>query len=141
MRRQALAMAAVIGCLVSGNAAMAQQNSRSSPAPRSRIDESDDKLPPSVPPAVSTLAPVRGVSGPRLEPGAVLCRTEEDLQHRAQVSQRRADGVADAGNPLEGCRLMAQERGVDIVDRHGMGRTEIKVKPGGETGWTDAYVR
>jgi hypothetical protein len=117
------------------------QNSRSSEAPRSRIDNSDDKLPPSVPPPISTLPPTRGISGPRLEPGAVVCQTEEDLQHRAIVSQRRADGVMDAGNPLEGCHLLAQQRGVEIVDRHGLGRTEVKVKPTGETGWTDAFIR
>ena len=138
MRRLAFATAAVIFGQVFGGVAMAQ---RSTPAPQSRIDESDGKLPPSVPPPVSTLAPIRGISGPRIEPGAVVCRTEEDLQHRAEVSQRREDGVADAGNPLEGCHLIAQERGVEIVDRHGLGRTEVKVKQTGETGWTDAYLR
>ena len=139
MRRMALTIAAMVCTLAVMDGAMAQ-SSRSTEAPRSRIDNSDDKLPPSVPPRVSTLPPMRGISGPRLEPGAVVCRSEEDLQHRAVVSQRRADGVPDAGNPLEGCHLLDQQRGVDIVDRHGLGRTEVKVKPTGETGWTDAFI-
>jgi hypothetical protein len=140
MRRMVVTIAALVCTLAATDVAMAQ-NSRSSEAPRSRIDNSDDKLPPSVPPPISTLPPTRGISGPRLEPGAVVCQTEEDLQHRAIVSQRRADGVMDAGNPLEGCHLLAQQRGVEIVDRHGLGRTEVKVKPTGETGWTDAFIR
>ena len=141
MRRGVLATAAVVCALVVGGDAMAQQGPRSSPAPRSRIDDSEDKLPPSVPPPVSTLSPTRGISGPRLEPGAVVCRTEEDLHHRAEVARRAADGVPDAGNPLEGCKLLPQARGVEVVERHGLGTTEVKVKPTGETGWTDAYVR
>ena len=107
-------------------------------APR---DDNDDKLPPSVPPPIPTLPPTRGISGPRLEPGAVLCRTEGDLQRRAQVNARRVEGDVDAGNPLENCELLNQERGVEVVDKHGMGRTEVKLKPSGETGWTDAYLR
>ncbi len=101
---------------------------------------SDDNLPPSVPPPVPTLAPTRGISGPRLQPGAVLCGSEGDLQHRAQVNQRRVNGEADPGSPLEGCHLLNQERGVEVLTRHGLGRTEVKVKPTGETGWTDSYL-
>ena len=101
----------------------------------------EDTLPPSVPPRVSTLAPVRGIAGPRLEPGAVICHTEQDLQRRGEVTRRIADGVADPGDPLVNCRLLNQERGIDIVSRAGMGRLEVKLKPGGEVGWTDAFVR
>jgi hypothetical protein len=139
MRRMAFTIAALVCTLAVTDGALAQGR-RSTAAPRSHGD-TDDNLPPSVPPPISTLPPTRGISGPRLEPGAVVCRSEEDLQHRAQVSQRRADGVPDAGNPLEGCHLLEQQRGVEIVDRHGLGRTEVKVKPSGETGWTDAFVR
>ena len=131
----ALAMVCTFG-VVDGalDGALAQRRA----APK---DDNDDKLPPSVPPPVPTLAPTRGISGPRLEPGAVLCRTEDDLQRRAVVNARRVEGDADPGNPLENCKLLNQEAGVEVVDKHGLGRTEVKLKPTGETGWTDAYVR
>ena len=38
-------------------------------------------------------------------------------------------------------RLINQERGVDVVSRQGPGRLEVKVKPSGELGWTDAFIR
>ena len=87
-------MVAALACGLMGvSGAMAQSRGRNT----------EDTLPPSVPPRVSTLAPVRGISGPRLEPGAVICRTEQDLQHRGEVNRRIADGVADPGDPLLGC--------------------------------------
>ena len=110
------------------------------PAPRSRIPTEDDARP-NVPPPVSSLPPTRGISGLRLDPGAVLCRTEADLQHRAEVTQKIAEGEADAGEPLVGCRLLNQARGVDVLQRAGFGREEVKLKPSGEVGWTDAYLR
>ena len=100
----------------------------------------EDTLPPSVPPPISTLPPTRGIAGRHLEPGAVLCGTEEDLQARAEVQRRRSDGEADPGDPLAGCRILNQERGVDVLARHGLGRAEVKVKPSGEVGWTDSYM-
>ena len=139
MRWSILALVAAI--LATGaSGASAQGRGRSSAAPRSAIGNADD-LPPSTPPAVSTLAPNRGITGPRLQPGAVLCRTETDLQRRTDVVRRRIDNEPDAGNPLENCHFIAQEIGVEIVASHGLGRTQIKVKPTGEIGWTDAYVK
>ncbi len=132
MRRTVLVAIAVVCALASADGARAQ---------RRQHDDTDDKLPPSVPPALSTLPPTRGISGPRLEPGAVLCRSELDLQHRAEVNRRSADNVPDPGNPLENCHLLSRASGVEVVDKHGLGRTEVKVKPSGELGWTDAYVR
>ena len=100
----------------------------------------EDTLPPSVPPPISSLPPSRGIAGRRLEPGAVLCGSEEDLQQRGVVNRRRLDGEVDAGDPLAGCRILNQTRGVDVVARHGFGRVEVKLKPSGEVGWTDAYL-
>ena len=119
--------------------AWAQSTGPAVPAPRSRIP-TDDDLHPNVPPPVSTLTPTRGIAGRRLDPGAVLCHTETDLQHRAEVTQRISDGVPDAGEPLEGCRIIAQARGVDVLQRVGLGRLQVKLKPSGEVGWTDAYL-
>ena len=136
MRRMALVVAVLATALSVGDGAHAQRRGGGARGG----SNSDDNLPPSVPPPVSTLSPTRGISGPRLQPGAVLCGSEGDLQHRAEVNRRRAEGQSDAGSPLDGCRLVTQERGVEVVARHGLGRTQVKVKPTGETGWTDSYL-
>ncbi len=138
----ALTMSAGVAQAVLSPEAMAQQRSRGSAAPRSGSSDSDeDKLPPSVPPPVPTLAPARGIQGPRIEPGAVLCKTDADLRHRAEVNRRRVEGVADAGDPLANCRLVTQVRGVEVISRVGLGLVEVRLKPSGEVGWTDVYVR
>ena len=134
MSRVTLVVAALACASMAASAAMAQSRGRGG-------SRDEDTLPPSVPPKVSTLTPTRGISGPRLEPGAVICNTEQDLQHRGEVNRRIADGVPDPGDPLSGCRLVSQERGVDIVSRPGPGRLQVKVKPSGEVGWTDAFIR
>ena len=138
MRRLAMVALAVVCALGAADGAVHGAMAQRRAAPR---DDNDDKLPPSVPPPIPTLPPARGIAGPRLQPGAVLCRTETDLQRRAVVNARRVEGEADPGNPLENCKLLNQEAGVEVVDKHGLGRTEVKLKPTGETGWTDAYVR
>jgi hypothetical protein len=139
-----LAAAILAGGVLMGGQAGAQNlpsganGPASEPAPYSRINP--DAATPNRPPPVSTLVPTRGVSGPRLEVGAVVCRTQADLQHRAQVQSQIANGNPDPGDPMVGCRLMNQVRGVEILSRAGLGRVEVKLKPSGETGWTDAYL-
>ena len=134
MRKFVVVVAALACALSVSQPASAQRRGASRGAP-------DDNLPPSVPPPISTLSPTRGISGPRLQPGAVLCSSEIDLRRRAEVTRRRAEGTPDPGNPLENCHLLREERGVDIVERRGFGMTQVKVKPTGETGWTDSYLR
>jgi hypothetical protein len=130
-------LAATLACSVLvATSALAQRGGRG----RGGSGGGDDSLPPSVPPPVSTIAPTRGISGPRLLPGAVICKSEQDLQNRAIVARKLSDGVADAGDSMAGCRMLNQERGVDILTRHGLGRTEVKLKPSGEAGWTDVYL-
>ncbi len=139
MTRITLMVVALACGMTAATGAIAQSRGRTGEAPRSGTGE-DDGLPPSVPPKVSTLSPTRGIAGPRLQPGAVLCSTEQDLQHRGEIGRRIADGEADPGNPLSGCRLLNQERGVEVLSRHGLGRVQVKMKPSGEVGWTDAYL-
>ena len=136
MMRLAWACAAAACGTMLATGAMAQGR----PAPRTHIND-QDTLPPSVPPPIPSIGPLRGISGPRLEPGAVLCGSEADLQHRAQVNSRRVDGVPDPGDPLIGCRLLNQERGVEVLSRPSLGTVEVKLKPTGEVAWTDAYLR
>lgn len=70
---------------------------------------------------------------PRLEPGAVLCRSEDDLQRRAALMRGEQSGPAD-------CLPITVPTAIQIVQRAGLGRTEVKVTGGDETGWTDAWL-
>ncbi len=95
-----------------------------------RRNREHEELPPSVPPPIPTLAPTRGISGPRLRPGAVLCRSREPICGIAPRSTAAAStGMPDPGDPLSGCHLVRQERGVEVVSRHGLGTRAGALKP------------
>jgi hypothetical protein len=71
---------------------------------------------------------------PRLDPGAVLCRSEADLE---RLAANRHGGPG--GGPAE-CRIVSQPTAIQIVTRRGPGRTEVQVTGANETGWTDAWL-
>jgi hypothetical protein len=73
------------------------------------------------------------VPWPRLDPGAVLCRSEADLLRRAEAMRGEQAGPAD-------CHVINVPAGIQIVQRSGPGRTEVKVSSSNETGWTDAWL-
>lgn len=75
---------------------------------------------------------------PRLDPGAVVCQTEDDLdRHAANTVARVSGGEMQTAN----CRVIGQTVGIKIVNREGPGRTQVQLTaPGGETGWTDAWL-
>jgi hypothetical protein len=75
---------------------------------------------------------------PRLDPGAVLCSTEDDLdRHAANMTAR----VSGGGTQATDCRIIAQPTGIQILSRQGPGRTQVKLNvPGNVTGWTDVWL-
>jgi hypothetical protein len=74
---------------------------------------------------------------PRLDPGAVLCHTEDDLgRHAANMTAHINGGGTQAAN----CRLIAQPTAVQIVSRRGPGSTQVKLSASNETGWTDVWL-
>jgi hypothetical protein len=70
---------------------------------------------------------------PRLDTGAVVCRTQADLQRHAAAMLGQATGPAD-------CRLVNQATAISIVGRYGPGQTEVSITGTGETAWTDAWL-
>jgi hypothetical protein len=75
---------------------------------------------------------------PRLDPGAVLCRTEDDLDRHAANLTARVSGGATV--PAD-CRIIGQPTGIQILSRQGLGRTEVKLNtPDAASGWTDAWL-
>lgn len=72
---------------------------------------------------------------PRLDPGAALCRSEADLA-RLTANRARTEG----GGPAD-CQIVRVATAVDIVQRSGPGRTQVRLtdKPT-TTGWTDVWL-
>lgn len=73
---------------------------------------------------------------PRLDPGAVICRSEADLSRL--VAGRR-------GEPVEGpvdCQVIRAATGIAIVQRKPPGMTQVTTTnpAAGGTGWTDAWL-
>jgi hypothetical protein len=73
---------------------------------------------------------------PRLDPGAVLCRTEDDLDRLA--ARRRGELVT---GPVD-CQLIRDPTAISIVHRKGPGKTEVAItdKKVGGSGWTDVWL-
>jgi hypothetical protein len=78
---------------------------------------------------------VPAAAWPRLDPGAVLCRTELDLMHLAANRSGEPDGGA------ADCRVINLPTAIQIVQRRGPGRTQVQVTgAANQTGWTDAWL-
>jgi hypothetical protein len=70
---------------------------------------------------------------PRLDPGAVLCRSEDDLLRRSAIMRGEQAGPAD-------CRPITTPTAIQIMHRAGPGRTEVQITGRDLTGWTDAWL-
>lgn len=76
---------------------------------------------------------------PRLEPGALFCKSRDDL---VKYQTRLADGAsaAVAGQALD-CHVLRKQTGIKIVDHDGPSRTQVVTTDAAkETGWTNTYV-
>jgi hypothetical protein len=73
---------------------------------------------------------------PRLDAGAVLCRSEDDLN---RLARRRSGQTIDG--PVE-CQVIRVATPITIVQRRTPGQTEVKPSTGQpwEDGWTDAWL-
>lgn len=85
------------------------------------------------PPATVPDVPAPPRAWPRLDPGAVLCRSEDDLMRRAAIMRGEQQGPAD-------CQPISQPTAIQIVHRAGPGRTEVQITGHTDTGWTDAWL-
>lgn len=78
---------------------------------------------------------------PRLDPGAVFCRTAEDLRlHLAAVSAR-LDGSSGRYAEAPGCRVIRTRTPVAVLSRESPAHTQVQIAAAPpETGWTDAFL-
>jgi len=70
---------------------------------------------------------------PRLDSGAVVCRSQADLQRHAAAMRGQFVGSSD-------CHLISRATAIAIVAREGPGQTEVTITGTGETAWTDAWL-
>jgi hypothetical protein len=78
-------------------------------------------------------AKIRPEVWPRLDVGAVLCKSEEDLLRLA--AYRRGEPGAPPS-----CQVIRSATPITIVRRAGPGRTEVSVTDQDLNGWTDAWL-
>jgi hypothetical protein len=73
---------------------------------------------------------------PRLDPGAVFCRSEADLE---RLAARRAGEAVDGAVD---CQIIRSPTAISIVQREGPGRVEVKISGANanSSGWTDAWL-
>ena len=114
------------GAVLAGQAAFAQSPATFDPAgmgPRKAKSRAPDVKPPPQ-------------AWPRLEAGAVICRTEADLDRLA--ARRRGEGTGGAVD----CRILHATTAISIVQRKGSGKTEIRTTDpqAGDSGWTDVWL-
>jgi len=70
---------------------------------------------------------------PRLDPGSVICRSQDDLQRRAALM--RGEQVAPPD-----CQPISQPTAIKILERASPGATEVQITSNSQTGWTDAWL-
>lgn len=76
---------------------------------------------------------------PRLDSGAILCRSQDDLaRYQAQAV---ADPDAPASGPAPDCRIIQQRVAIRILERNGPSHTHVATTDSAaQSGWTNAYL-
>jgi hypothetical protein len=128
-RRLAAALLLLLGAMASAHAQIGgghgrrqknqQQTPQQSPAP--------------------TAAPAVPEKWPRLEDGALICKSRDDLV-RYQTQIANAANATTAG-PAPDCHTIRKQTGIQILDHDGPSRTQIvTTDESKETGWTNSYL-
>jgi hypothetical protein len=89
---------------------------------------------PATPPPVA-----RPLPWPRLDIGAILCKSRDDLvRHQTQDI---AGSDSEATGPAPACFVIQKPTGIKILDRDGPSRSHIRSTDAlKQTGWTNAYL-
>lgn len=75
---------------------------------------------------------------PRLDVGAILCKSREDL---VRYQMKLAGDPAAVPGPAPDCRVVRKQTAIQILHRDGPSRTEVvSTDAAKETGWTNTYL-
>ena len=141
-RSSAFHLAVAMAAILLPYAAMAQQpysnGSPAAPADNSNVHFDGGALLAKKKPIDPVLPEIKGPAAtwPRLDRGAVLCRSEADL---SRLSARRRGEAVDG--PID-CQIIRGPTGITIVKREGPGLTQVQTNnpSAGGAGWTDAWL-
>jgi hypothetical protein len=125
----AIALAATDVCAQTTGGTTTYDSTQSAPR-KSKALSSGQALPPAAP------SPVASVKDPwpRLDVGAVLCKSRDDL---VRYQKRSAAG----SGPAPDCRIVATRTGVQILARDDPSHTKVALTDAPQqTGWTDVYL-
>ncbi len=76
---------------------------------------------------------------PRLEAGAILCQSRDDLVRYQTPTTADPDNAASA--QAADCRIIQKRTAIQILDRDGPSRSHVVVTDASsQTGWTNAYL-
>lgn len=130
--RPLIATALVLSCLV----AMPAFAQTAPPDDDSHVRLDAPGLLPKKPPPGLPDVRAQPLAWPRLDRGAVICRSESDLSRLA--ARRRGESV---DGPID-CQIVRAGTGISILQRQGPGMTEVQTNDpsAGGTGWTDAWL-
>jgi hypothetical protein len=124
----AIALVLLFGAAASANAQMGGHGGRQ----KNQQQASQQTAP-------SPLPPIVAETWPRLDIGAILCASRDDLvSYQRQVA---AGPGAAAPRPAPDCLIIQQQTAIQILDRDGPSRTHVATTDAAKrTGWTDAYL-
>jgi hypothetical protein len=83
--------------------------------------------------------PVAPEPWPRLDIGAILCKSRDDLVSYQMQATPDPNGAAPSRQP--NCSIVQKRTGIQILDRDGPSRTHVlSADDTKQTGWTNAYL-
>jgi hypothetical protein len=128
-RRLAMVLLLLFGAIASAHAQFGGSHGRGQKNQQQTPQQSPT---PPEPPAVPEI-------WPRLEDGALICKSRDDLvRYQAQIADG-ANGAAAGQAP--DCHTIRKQTGIQILARDGPSRTQIvTTDESKETGWTNSYL-
>jgi hypothetical protein len=75
---------------------------------------------------------------PRLDPGSLLCQTQDDLR---RYQAKLAGGQATQSSARPNCRRIRDATAIKILDRESISQTKVALSDdSNQTGWTNQYL-
>ena len=132
-RRLAMALVLLLGAMAAAQAQIGRGHGGRQKDQQQTPQQSPQQSPAPTPPAAVP------EPWPRLDVGAILCKSRDDLvKYQTQI----ADGASAAtAGRTSGCHAIGKQTGIQILDSDGPSRTQIVTTgESKEAGWTNTYL-
>ena len=126
-RKPAMALTLLLGATVSANAQLGGGHGHRQKDQQQTPQKSQASTPQPAPPE----------TWPRLEDGALICKSRDDLVKYQTANSASATAAGQAPD----CHTISKQTGIQILDHDGPSRTQIvTTDESKETGWTNSYL-